>query len=106
LEKAENYIILHNNAPAAQPWTFKEYELRPSGETRGLGIIQGRHGTMTIPLPLLQKDRWEAIIRDSLADKPAAIQETEHLKFRVYYLDDEVTCHVRFVTDDEGEEHW
>jgi hypothetical protein len=105
LETAENYVILHNGTPAVQPWIYKEYDLRPTANTRGLGVVQGRFGTMTIPLPLLQKDRWETIIRDSLADKPAVISETEHLKFRVYYLDEEVTCHVKFITEDAGEEH-
>jgi hypothetical protein len=105
LEEAHRYVILHNGTPATQPWIHKEYELRPIENAMGSSVVQGRFGTMTVPLPLFQKNRWETIIRDSLPDRPAAIIETEHLKFRVYYLDEEVLCHVRFVTDEAGEEH-
>jgi hypothetical protein len=105
LEDSSKYVILHNGTPAAQPWIHKEYELRPTEDLMGLSVVQGRFGTMTVPLPLFQKTRWETIIRESLSDRPAAVIETEHLKFKVYFLDKEVTCHVRFVTDDVGEEH-
>jgi hypothetical protein len=105
LEEAHRYVILHNGTPAAQPWIHKEYELRFTENAMGLGVVQGRFGTMTVSLPLFQKNRWETIIRESLADRPAALVEIEHLKFKVYFIDEEVLCHVRFVVDDVGEEH-
>jgi hypothetical protein len=60
---------------------------------------------MTIPLPLFQKNRWDQIIRNSMPEPPAAVVETEQMKFQVPYLDEEVLCHVRYNTDAVGEEH-
>jgi hypothetical protein len=105
LEEAHRYVILHNGTPATQPWIHKEYELRPTENARGLGVVQGRFGTMTVPLPLFQKNRWDQIIRESLADPPSAIVQTEELKFRVYYSDEKSTYRVRYETTDAGEEH-
>jgi hypothetical protein len=64
LEEAHRYVISHNGTPAAQPWIHKEYELRPTENARGLGVVQGRFGEMTIPLPLFQQNRWDQIIRE------------------------------------------
>jgi hypothetical protein len=105
LEEEQVYAILHNGTPASQPWIQKEYELRPLANARGLGVVKGRFGEMTIPLPLFQKNRWDQIIRNSLPEPPAAIIQEEQMNFRVYYTDEEVTHHVRFVTDDMGEGH-
>jgi hypothetical protein len=105
LEEDHRYVILHNNTPAARPWIHKEYELRPTENARGMGVVQGRFGEMTIPLPLFQKSRWEQIIRSSLFDQPLAIVQLEQLKFRVYYRDEKATHRVRYETTDIGEEH-
>jgi hypothetical protein len=105
LEDEQVYIILHNGSPASQPWIHKEYELRPIRNIGGLGLVRSRYGEMTVPLPLLQKARWETIIRNSLPEPPAAVIETEQLKFQAYYLDEEVTFRVRYETADAGEEH-
>jgi hypothetical protein len=105
LEESQIHTILHNGVLASQPWIHKEYDLRPSKSAGGLGIVRSRYGEMTVPLPLLQKRRWETIIRNSLPEPPAAVIETEPMKFRVYYADEEVTHHVRYVIDDMGEEH-
>jgi hypothetical protein len=40
-----------------------------------------------------------------MPDPPAAIVLTGPLEFQAMYLDEEVLCHVRYMTDDEGEEH-
>jgi hypothetical protein len=105
LEDEDAYVILHHGNPAGQPWIQKEYELRPSGKIAGSATVQSRFGTMTVQIPLMQKNRWETIIRNSLPEMPAAVIEEKPLEFRAYYLDEEVTCHVKFVTDDAGEEH-
>jgi hypothetical protein len=105
LEEEQVYAILHNGTPASQPWIQKEYELRPLANARGLGVVKGRFGEMTVPLPLFQKNRWDTIIRKSLPEPPAATIQGEQMNFKVYYTDEEITHHVRFVTDDMGEEH-
>jgi hypothetical protein len=70
-----------------------------------LGVVKSRYGEMTVPLPLFQKNRWDQIIKSSLPDPPAAVIQTEQLKFQAYYVDEEVLYHVRFFTEDTGEEH-
>jgi hypothetical protein len=82
LEEEAIYTIVHNNAPASQPWDKKDYDLRPSRKIGGSATIQSRFGEMTVQIPLLQKNRWETIIRNSLPDMPAAVVEVEPLKFR------------------------
>jgi hypothetical protein len=105
LEEEQIYAITHNGTPASQPWIHKEYELCPKANAGGLGTVKSRYGEMTVPLPLFQKNRWEQIIRNSMPDRPTAVVQTGPLKFQVYYADEEILYHVRFMTDDAGEEH-
>jgi hypothetical protein len=105
LEEAQNYAIFHKNQPATQPWIQKEHELRPKVEASGTVVVKSRNGDMLAPVPLLQKGRWQQIIFDSLPDKPLTVTQTGPREFRSVYADEEVLCHVKFMTDDEGEEH-
>jgi hypothetical protein len=105
LEEEQIYVILHNGTPACQPWTQKKYELRPKAPASGLGVVRSKFGEMTVPLPVFQKARWLAIVRDSMPDPPLSVIETEAMKFQACYPDEEVLYHVRFVVGDEGEEH-
>jgi hypothetical protein len=105
LEEYQNYAILHKGTPAVQPWIQKDYQLRPKADASGLGVVKSRFGEMTVPLPLFQKNRWTQIVRNSMPDPPAAVVQTGQMEFRALYVDEEVLCHVRYVTDGEGEEH-
>jgi hypothetical protein len=40
-----------------------------------------------------------------MPDKPLTVSPIGPLEFRAVYADEEVLCHVRFITDSEGEEH-
>jgi hypothetical protein len=105
LEEYRIYAILHNGAPASQPWIHKDYELRPKADASGLGVVKSRFGDMTVPLPLFQKNRWQQIVRDSMPDSPTAVVQTGPMEFQASYADEEVLFHVRYSTDSEGEEH-
>jgi hypothetical protein len=105
LEEEQVYEILHNGTPAYQPWIQRSYELRPKAPASGLGVVRSKFGEMTVPLPVFQKARWLAIVRDSMPDPPLSVIETEPMKFQACYPEEEVLYHVRFVVGDEGEEH-
>jgi hypothetical protein len=105
LEEARYYSVFHRNQPAVQPWIQKEYELRPNVNASGTVIVRNRNGDMTVPVPLLQKNRWQQLVYTSMPDPPLAVTQTGSLEFRAVYADEEILCHVRFVTDSEGEEH-
>jgi hypothetical protein len=105
LEEARYYNVFYRNQPASPPWIQKEYELRPDVDISGTVIVRNRNGDMTVPVPLLQKNRWQQLAYDSMPDPPLTITQIGPLEFRAIYADEEVLCHVRLVTDAEGEEH-
>jgi hypothetical protein len=90
LEEEQVYAILHNGAPASQPWIHKEYDLAPLANASGLGVVRSKFGKMTVPLPLFQKNRWTTIVRDSMPEPPLSVIQTEPMKFQACYPDEEV----------------
>jgi hypothetical protein len=60
---------------------------------------------MTVPVPVLQKNRWQQIVYDALPDAPFTVTQTGPMEFKAIYADEVQTFKVRFVTDDAGEEH-
>jgi hypothetical protein len=105
LEEARYYNILHKNQPAAPPWIQKECELRPNVDISRTVIVRSRIGDMTVPVPLLQKNRWQQLVYDAMPEKPLTVAQIGPQEFKAVYADEEILCHVRFVTNSEGEEH-
>jgi hypothetical protein len=104
LEKAECYTILHKGNPASAPWIQKEYELIPATDSTTV-IVKGKFGTMTAAVPLNQPERWQRIVYDILPNPPLAVTQTVPKEFQAVFEDEEILTHVRFFTDDMGEEH-
>jgi hypothetical protein len=105
LEEDQVYEILHNSMQACQPWLQKAYELKPKIQTCGVGVVRSKFGDMTVSLSILQKSRWLAIVQEHMPEPPLSIVELGDLRFYASYADDEKIFHVRFMTEDEGEEH-
>jgi hypothetical protein len=104
-EEAKFYSMFHRDIIASPPWIQKEYDLKPNVPASGTVVVKGRFGEMTAAVPLLQPNRWQKIIYDSLPSPPLVVNQTGPREFRVIYEDEEVSYHVRFMTDDSGGEH-
>jgi hypothetical protein len=105
LEEARCYSIFHKNQAASPPWIQKEYELRPNVDVSGTVIVKSRNGDMTVPVPILQQNLWQRLVYESMPDPPLTVTQVGPREFRAIYEDDELLCHVRYMTDAEGEEH-
>jgi hypothetical protein len=105
LEEARHYGVFFRNQPASPPWIQKEYELRPLVDVSGIVIVKGRGLEMTVPVPILQKNRWQQLVYDSLPMPPLTVTQTGPKEFTAVYEEDEVLYHVRYILDGEGEEH-
>jgi hypothetical protein len=62
-------------------------------------------GDQTVQVPLLQPVRWQQIIREIFPEPPVAVTQIGQMEFRAIFADEQVIYHVRFMTDDTGEEH-
>jgi hypothetical protein len=95
LEEDRVYGMFFEGTEAKPPWIQKKYDLKPKVPAHCSGVIRSKFGEMTVALPLFQKSRWLAIVRDQMPEPPLSVVE----------LTDKQFYRVRFMTADEGEEH-
>jgi hypothetical protein len=105
LEDERCYMVCYKNQPILAPWIQNEYELRPNVEISGTVVVKSRNGDMTVPVPILQQNRWQQLVFDSMPDPPLAVTQIGPREFRATYGDEVRPYRVRFLTDAEGEEH-
>jgi hypothetical protein len=60
---------------------------------------------MLVPIALLQPNRWQGIVYNALSVPPMVVNQIGPQEFMVIYDDEETQYHVRFITEDAGEEH-
>jgi hypothetical protein len=79
--------------------------LKHNVEVSGTVVVKSRNGDMTVPVPILQQNRWQQLVYDSMPDPPLTVTQTGPREFRAIYGDEVLPYRVRFLTDTEGEEH-
>jgi hypothetical protein len=105
LEEDRVYGMFFEGTEAKPPWIQKKYDLKPKVPTHCSGVIRSKFGEMTVALPLFQKSRWLAIVRDQMPEPPLSVVELADKQFYASYSDDARDYRVRFMTAYEGEEH-